>query len=633
MKKNVLLLIALWVFFGPSTWASTFKLLSQDELVASADAIVGGRIAALESIREGESPVQTLISLEVKYDFSNQITPGTVIYLKQLGGKFQDVVTWEFGAPEFEVGEEVIAFLNLRPDGLFEVSHLYQGKFRILPSGDLKRSTPESAEVVERDVEEFKTFDDVERVVNRKGLRPLRPFARHVKPIVSEPLSRFSFSALSSTDTTTAAATATLPRWNQFDSGVPVNFYVNLNAAPLNSSSTVNVVNTVVNAWNSVPGTRIILKNGGTTTASGYNFNDGVNAITFNDPQQIIPDPVGGGGTLAITYVTFSTTSTIVVNGVTYSKLLQADIVFNNGWNSFFSVTSNLSEVMAHEMGHGLGLAHSSDVSQPAGSYLQDALMYYLAHADGRGASIRAYDIAAVQAVYPGPTNPGGITNERLVAQFYRDFLGREGTANEIQTWANAISAATLTRAQVGLQFFQSAEFQQSYGAVARDYLGLFGRRPDYAGLVAWRDYLVAQGRTEAARQAIVDAFIQSPEFAIRFGTNLTAEQFVTLLYQNILGRTPSQSELQSWANVIKSGQATRGQVARQFVESQEFINRSYFDVFVILEYVGFLRRVPEDSGFWAWRNALASGSLTETDLIQGFLDSTEYKNRLAAAP
>src|SRR5262249_35929341 len=68
----------------------------------------------------------------------------------------------------------------------------------------------------------------------------------------------------------------------------------------------------------------------------------------------------------------------------------------------------NVQEVTAHEMGHSLGMGHSWDTNYPPPPTAteQAATMYYIAHFDGRCASIMSDDRAGITFIYPGSSTP-----------------------------------------------------------------------------------------------------------------------------------------------------------------------------------------------------------------------------------
>ena len=209
-----------------------------------------------------------------------------------------------------------------------------------------------------------------------------------------------------------------------------------------------------------------------------------------------------------------------------------------------------------------------------------------------------------------------------FVMQQYRDFLGREGDAAGIQNWVNALTASSRTRAQVIESFFNSQEFSITVAPVVRLYFAAFLRIPDYAGLTNW----VNAYRAGMPLAAIAQAFATSAEFLLTYG-NLNNTQYVTLLYNNVLGRAPDAAGLANWVNALNNGTLTRGQVLLGFSESAEYIQTSGNKVFVVMMYVGMLRRAPEQAGFDNWVAFLNAGNSRLT-LIQGFLDAPEYHNR-----
>ncbi|HIJ63935.1 MAG TPA: DUF4214 domain-containing protein [Rhodospirillaceae bacterium] len=89
--------------------------------------------------------------------------------------------------------------------------------------------------------------------------------------------------------------------------------------------------------------------------------------------------------------------------------------------------------------------------------------------------------------------------------------------------------------------------------AVALLYQANFGRVPDLAGLEAWRHQYDAGLLTV---DQIAQAFIASPEFQGRFGSNLTDAQFVDALYHNVLGRNADLAGETAWNQAVANWQA-----------------------------------------------------------------------------
>jgi predicted Zn-dependent protease len=78
-------------------------------------------------------------------------------------------------------------------------------------------------------------------------------------------------------------------------------------------------------------------------------------------------------------------------------RISSADIVTNDGADCYFDGDrSRQLEVLAHEVGHTLGLTHANDAA---------ALMFGPVHDDGRGATLDAWDQRAINQLY-GPPIP-----------------------------------------------------------------------------------------------------------------------------------------------------------------------------------------------------------------------------------
>ena len=251
--------------------------------------------------------------------------------------------------------------------------------------------------------------------------------------------------------------------------------------------------------------------------------------------------------------------------------------------------------------------AQSCDTSNPNSDTDSDGIPNGVEPVEGRNPCVKDNDIF----------------NARLFAmQQYRDFLGREGDSGGIVFWTNQLSTGSATRAQVISNFFNSSEFQGSTAPVTRLYFAYFLRIPDYGGLQYW----VNQYRQGTALDSISQAFAQSQEFINRYGA-LSNENFVTLVYQNVLGRPPDPGGYSFWLDQLNNGGMSRGQVMLGFSESAEYKQTSFNKVFVVQLYVSMLKRAPDQGGFDSWVNAL-NGGASGLALIQGFLDSPEYHSR-----
>jgi hypothetical protein len=214
--------------------------------------------------------------------------------------------------------------------------------------------------------------------------------------------------------------------------------------------------------------------------------------------------------------------------------------------------------------------------------------------------------------------------NARLFAmQQYRDFLSREGDPAGITGWTNLITGGTYSRLQVIDAFLSSTEFSGFVAPVVRLYFATFLRVPDYDGLT-FNAGLVRNGTVTLTQLA--DFFTASPEFAATYGS-LNNTQFVTLLYNNVLGRAPDPAGLSGWVGLLNSGY-TRGQVLLGFSDSVEYQASMANEVFVTMMYAGMLRRTPEPTGFSGWVGFLDAGTYTRAQVINGFFLSTEYHNR-----
>jgi Tol biopolymer transport system component len=166
----------------------------------------------------------------------------------------------------------------------------------------------------------------------------------------------------------------------------------------------------------------------------------------------------------------------------------------------------------------------------------------------------------------------GPLNNTAFVTQLYRNVLDREPDAGGLAANVNALNAGALTRTQIVTGFSESAEFTAGTsptlhaGQVYRLYGATLARAPDAGGFEGWTDQM-------GGGRGLVDiaaGFVNSAEFQARYGNQDNAG-FVTLLYQNVLGRAPDAGGLAFWKGQLDTAAQTRTQVVTGFSESAEY--------------------------------------------------------------
>lgn len=95
---------------------------------------------------------------------------------------------------------------------------------------------------------------------------------------------------------------------------------------------------------------------------------------------------------------------------------------------------------------------------------------------------------------------------------------------------------------------------QQDFIDLTEMYTAYFNRAPDAWGLEYW-----ASRRVEGMSLIdIAKSFFDQPETKATFPSSMTNEQFITQVYQNVLGRAPDQAGLNYWVNDLQHGVETR---------------------------------------------------------------------------
>ena len=233
-----------------------------------------------------------------------------------------------------------------------------------------------------------------------------------------------------------------------------------------------------------------------------------------------------------------------------------------------------------------------------------------------------------------------------FVRGHYHDFLNREPDAPGLQFWTGEIEKCgpdlrcrEVKRVHVSAAFFLSIEFQQTGYFVERLYKSAYGRRPALVEFMpdtqeAGRGLVVgAEGWTEkleANKRAFVEQWVARPQFKAAFDS-LSNEQFVARLYANA-GVEPG-AEGPELVRALNEGRETRAGAVRRVAEDPEFVRREFNAAFVLMQYFGYLRRDPDQSGFDFWLSKLEQfgGNYINAEMVKAFISSAEYNQRFGS--
>jgi hypothetical protein len=225
-----------------------------------------------------------------------------------------------------------------------------------------------------------------------------------------------------------------------------------------------------------------------------------------------------------------------------------------------------------------------------------------------------------------------GLTNESLIAGFLgsgeyynnsakgngddpdwvnaatQDVLHRAATAGEMNTLLGELVPSNLL--QVANQLTHSTEQYQDF--VTQAYETYLGRAPDPNGLNAWVAAMQA-GLTDEHLEA---KFIGSGEYIANHGG--AGAGWIRGLYHDLLGRTPSDAEVNGWLQALQSGTSHEA-VAYGFAASGEREAIRVHD-----DYFQYLGRGASEAEVDGWVQRFTAG-LTNESLIAGFLASQEF--------
>ncbi|MEM9556353.1 MAG: fibronectin type III domain-containing protein [Acidobacteriota bacterium] len=167
----------------------------------------------------------------------------------------------------------------------------------------------------------------------------------------------------------------------------------------------ITALHAALAAWTDDPFSTVRLRHAGlAVSTSGLARSDQTNTLAFEDPHDQIAGRYEDGGVLAVA-VPWYECEHHVFRGRTYHRIVEADIVFQDGLGDLFTAVEDrerfAEQLVARELGRTLGFGVSSD---------SRALLAAAPHDDLRGALLGVDDLVALATTYGNgiPAPPRG---------------------------------------------------------------------------------------------------------------------------------------------------------------------------------------------------------------------------------
>lgn len=389
MRHAVSLLVVLCLAAG-SLSAATFEKVTDATLVERSEVVVVGQVLDAASRQRDDRSIVTDYRLVVEEVLKGNVSAGTIT-ITEFGGTANGLIFVIPGSASYTPGSRVVAFLNARSDGTFFTSHMSLGKFGF--------ETRRDVEVLTRDQGGIELQDD------GRALRPRDPrqFFKYVRdaasgaqvedyaPVIELPAAnRLTPKSEAAGDYAIISGPPGGPflpvRWKDCEASCPpIGFFWSGDQPGV--ANDAGSIETAMNAWNSHSGSNINLGLGGTSLVTDLSAADLESTILLNNTSS--PDFGECNGSIACGGV-WATSSTHIFRGVTFYTAFAGDMLVRPGT---YSATA-FESIVAHELGHTIGLRHSDAGSPSSNSALMRSIVPL------GGAELQQWDEDAMSELY-----------------------------------------------------------------------------------------------------------------------------------------------------------------------------------------------------------------------------------------
>ena len=382
-------ILALAVLLPIHGRASSILPLTTAEQIAGSDVVFRGKVVGSTTARGADGLIYTRTSLRVDEALKGKFP--SIVAVEHRGGQVGKEEEFFGLSPKLRANESYLLFAKRNSQGKLECTQGHASAVRLIATTNPATIEYESPgqEILDetRAIIATTTFDTVVDVTDQAG------------------------EALILTSLTTGMLGGVNSRFLQPDRGEPIPVLIDAASLPagMTLAQATNAVIQALNAWAAVTSLKFKIENIGS-------FGQGADTITTPDEKLRIQlhdsyGRINSANVLGIGGRNSSSSPSPTgwdiggnVAGNEFRKSTHGYVVLEAG-NVSMQNPVTFAEVLCHEIGHALNMAHSSEVFT-ADPVLFNSIMYYQAHADGRGAALGAYDPPIIRQCYPSNTVP-----------------------------------------------------------------------------------------------------------------------------------------------------------------------------------------------------------------------------------
>jgi hypothetical protein len=373
------------LFLAVTLSAATFDLPTDAELLGRADLVVVATVLDSSSRELADGMIVTDHRLRIEQVLKGQ-TFGSKVTVREEGGSANGILLIIPGTAAYEAGTRVLAFLRQRGDGTYFTAFMGLGVYRTHTTGgtEVFVRNPDGIEALEG--EAFDARIAAEFVASIRAGAPERTRHEVVLDALSE--SKPAVNANAGAYTLRGGARNLPLRWPCTNaSPCSVDFKLGGGAQP-GVTDTIGGIESAMAAWNGEPAFITLGYNGLSDKTSIENY-DAENSILLNNATSAAIGACDEAKACGKVWAN-DANPTHFWDGDEFYTVFGADILLRtNSWTQ-----SGFERVMAHELGHTIGLRHSNQGTPSSTNAVMNSSL------SGGGAALGPWDKEAISEVY-----------------------------------------------------------------------------------------------------------------------------------------------------------------------------------------------------------------------------------------